>query len=192
MGTGYIPTTVGLGGFDTNGDLKMDCWKNVTGVAPTAAQNGTGTPGTTAVSSPYGSAPNRPNDWHFGTDYISTVGVNYGEGQSVHAIANSIVIQTGYTETNGNYVKIQHFDGRASYYLHLKTISVSVGDALTAGRVVGTMNCTGNCSSGGVRGAQQGTHVHVELRTNPQDGRDEDQHTTTLDSQQYNNNCPAN
>ncbi len=187
-GGGGPPTTVGLGGFDNNGDLKMDCWKNTTGPGPGANGNNSGTR-STAVSSPYGASSSRPGDWHYGVDYVSTVSTNYGEGQAVHAIANSVVLEAGYNDYNGNYVKLHHSDGMASYYLHLKSVSVAPGDTLTAGRVIGYMNCTGNCYGGGVRNAQKGTHVHVELRSSDTATRQDD-HSTTSDPTAYNNTCP--
>lgn len=188
-GQNGAPGGGGLGGFDTNVDQKMDCWKDVTGAAPAATTVPESGKHTTAVSSPYGYSATRPGNWHYGTDYVSTKSENYGEGEYVHAISNAVVLAAGETAANGKYVKLGHYDGKASYYLHLKSISLTVGMQITAGRVVGTMNCTGNCYGGGVRNAQSGTHVHVEVRSDTAATRSDD-HGTTEDPQAYNNRCP--
>ncbi len=58
----------------------------------------------------------------------------------------------------GNYVKIQHADGKFTYYAHMKTWSVAVsnGQAVTCGQKLGEM---------GSSGSSTGPHVHFEVRT---------------------------
>jgi hypothetical protein len=57
----------------------------------------------------------------------------------------------------GNYVKIQHADGKTTYHAHLKdgSIAVSVGDHVSCGQKVGESASSGNSS---------GYHQHFEVR----------------------------
>ena len=161
---------------DADADGVLDCWRDVT-LAPSVPP----------ATGPYGQLAGR---FHYGVD-ITSGGANYGIGSPVLAIATGTVAQAGYTEANGNYVKINHDDGRASYYLHLQGIdhTVTVGTLTVPGRMVGTMNCTGNCYGGGIRGADQGTHLHLEVRTSHTALRAEDG-STTIDPTEYSGTCP--
>jgi murein DD-endopeptidase MepM/ murein hydrolase activator NlpD len=162
--------------FDVNRDGKLDCWRSLTTLS--------------AVSSPYGAAPNRPGDWHYGSD-ITSGDPNYGLGAPVRALANGVIQEAGNTIANGNYVKLNHDDGRASYYLHLQTINswMVPGARVIPGMVLGYMNCTGNCYSGGQRGVVQGTHLHVEVRTSHTAARDSSRHSTTINPVTYAGSC---
>jgi len=57
----------------------------------------------------------------------------------------------------GNYVVIQHSDGNYTLYAHLHadTITVSAGDSVEQGQVIGKMGTSGNST---------GTHLHFEVR----------------------------
>jgi hypothetical protein len=57
----------------------------------------------------------------------------------------------------GNYVKLQHSDGRTTYYAHLKkwSVLVEVGQSITCGDKLGEM---------GSSGYSTGPHVHFEMR----------------------------
>jgi murein DD-endopeptidase MepM/ murein hydrolase activator NlpD len=59
----------------------------------------------------------------------------------------------------GNYVALQHADGKATYYAHLKTWSLTVanGDTVSCGQKLGEM---------GSSGYSTGPHVHFEVRVN--------------------------
>ncbi|MGH3916526.1 MAG: M23 family metallopeptidase [Pseudonocardiaceae bacterium] len=58
----------------------------------------------------------------------------------------------------GNLVKIEHSGGYFTYYAHLKTISVSVGQSVTRGQKIGTL---GNTSK---PGNNITPHLHYEVR----------------------------
>lgn len=60
---------------------------------------------------------------------------------------------TGY----GVHVRVQHEDGYLTIYAHLANFSVSVGDRVELGDVVGLSDNTGNST---------GPHLHFELRHN--------------------------
>lgn len=57
----------------------------------------------------------------------------------------------------GNYVKLQHADGKVTYYAHMKqwSVAVSVGQYVTCGQKLGEM---------GSSGYSTGPHLHFEVR----------------------------
>ncbi len=57
----------------------------------------------------------------------------------------------------GNYTCIDHGGGLSTCYAHQQSFSVSVGDTVSQGEVIGTTDCTGHCF---------GPHVHFEVRVN--------------------------
>lgn len=72
-----------------------------------------------------------------------------------------------YDGTGGNYVVIKHDDGYWTYYGHLDSVDLSVGDKVTTNSRVGIMGATGLAS---------GVHLHFEVwkggqwqRINPRD-----------------------
>ncbi|ULO07591.1 M23 family metallopeptidase [Paenibacillus sp. 19GGS1-52] len=62
-------------------------------------------------------------------------------------------VKSGY----GNVVIINHLNGYETYYGHMSSISVSVGQRLEQGAKVGIMGSTGRST---------GTHLHFEIRKN--------------------------
>lgn len=60
----------------------------------------------------------------------------------------------------GNHIIIDHGNGLQTLYAHMEYLSVSVGDQVTQGQVIGKMGRTGN-----VRG-RTGIHLHFEVRVN--------------------------
>lgn len=57
----------------------------------------------------------------------------------------------------GNYVVISHGDGTSTLYGHLASVSVSSGQSVSAGQVVGVIGSTGFST---------GYHLHFEIRVN--------------------------
>lgn len=64
--------------------------------------------------------------------------------------------------TYGTYVVIQH-DGYRTYYAHMSSRTVSVGDTVSKGEVIGYSGNTGRVSGSGT-GPYAGTHLHFEIR----------------------------
>jgi murein DD-endopeptidase MepM/ murein hydrolase activator NlpD len=60
-------------------------------------------------------------------------------------------------DSYGKYVVISHGNGWTSYYAHLNSFSVSVGQSVARGRQIGTVGSTGGSS---------GPHLHYEQRYN--------------------------
>jgi murein DD-endopeptidase MepM/ murein hydrolase activator NlpD len=79
-------------------------------------------------------------------------------GDTVRSVWDGIV---RYARPNrggyGNLIIIRHHNGLETYYAHLDSIIVNVGDVVTKGQMVGAMGATGRVT---------GSHLHFELRQN--------------------------
>lgn len=88
-------------------------------------------------------------------------GIDYGipNGTPVKAAASGTVAMVAFENGGyGNYVKLAHTDGATqynTYYAHLTNASVSAGQKVNAGDVIGFSNNTG---------ASTGPHLHFGLR----------------------------
>ena len=99
-------------------------------------------------------------------------GVWYGD--PICAIKSGKVIAAydeGYFSTDnilwtyGTYVVIEHEDGMRSYYAHLKSRTVSVGDTVSGGEIVGYSGNTGRTNPEPTASKPYaGTHLHFEIR----------------------------
>lgn len=78
-------------------------------------------------------------------------------GKPVYASAGGRVISASYSGGYGKLIQIQHSNGYITYYAHLSSIDVSVGDTVVQGQQIGRIGSTGNSS---------GPHLHFELRIN--------------------------
>jgi len=74
---------------------------------------------------------------HFGTDYAAP------HGTPIMTTANGVVIQTGYTSGNGNFVKVKHNQTYTTQYLHMSRIAVKKGQHVTQGETIGYVGSTG-------------------------------------------------
>lgn len=124
-------------------------------------------------------ALNRQLDWtgqtwndglpHFGRVYDQHTGVDYPMAlrSDVAAARDGTVldVEGGFGTSQygafGNFVLLQHADGRRSLYYHLASaaeggIGVAVGGAVAAGQPIGRSGCSGKC---------YGAHLHFELLT---------------------------
>lgn len=89
--------------------------------------------------------------YHTGLDFSSPVGT------PLHAPAAGVVTNAGIGPASGwagNYVAIKYPDGTQTLMAHMSTTSVSVGQAVSACQLVGTV---------GVTGRSFGPHVHLEV-----------------------------
>ncbi|MBQ3490167.1 MAG: G5 domain-containing protein [Clostridia bacterium] len=67
--------------------------------------------------------------------------------------------------TYGTYVVIEHDNGMRSYYAHLKSRTVSVGDTVSGGEIIGYSGNTGRVNPAPTAGKPYaGTHLHFEIR----------------------------
>lgn len=74
---------------------------------------------------------------HKGTDYAAAYGT------PIVSTANGVVVKSGYTGGNGNYVKVKHNDTYSTQYLHMTKRKVKVGQRVKQGQVIGTVGSTG-------------------------------------------------
>jgi murein DD-endopeptidase MepM/ murein hydrolase activator NlpD len=89
--------------------------------------------------------------YHTGLDFSSPVGT------TLRASAAGVVTNAGFGSASGwagKYVTIRHSDGSQTLLAHMSTTSVSVGQAVSACQVVGTVGMTGRAF---------GPHVHFEV-----------------------------
>lgn len=85
---------------------------------------------------------------HAGADYAAP------EGTPVFPVAPGKVIEAGPKGGYGNYVKVQHADGRVTAYAHLRNINVKKGETIDAEDVIGGVGSTGRST---------GPHLHLEV-----------------------------
>lgn len=108
-------------------------------------------PLTGKVSSPYGY---RSDPFSGALKYHKGVDVAVAEGTEVRAVAKGTVTASAYNGIGGNYVVIDHGDGRESYYGHLQTRTVAKGDVVELGEIIGLSGKTGKVT---------GAHLHFQL-----------------------------
>lgn len=101
---------------------------------------------------------------HGGIDIAS---VPAGTSPPVYAARSGTVETVTYDGTGGNYVVIKHDDGYWTYYGHLDSVDLVVGEKVTTSSRVGIMGSTG---------LAKGIHLHFEVwkggqwqRINPRD-----------------------
>ncbi len=75
--------------------------------------------------------------FHNGTDIVAKLGAK------VFPIADGIVIQKGFKQSDGNYIIIQHTDGYKSMYSHLSRFSCEIGDRVNIKQAIGKVGATG-------------------------------------------------
>lgn len=108
------------------------------------------------VTSPYGieRTINGVKSIHKGIDLISNSG-----DREVKSIGDG-VIRGNFNDPNGfgNYVSIEHLDGKRVIYAHLESFKKKAGDVVKAGDVIGIEGSTGRST---------GIHLHLEVRETP-------------------------
>lgn len=97
------------------------------------------------LNSPYGY---RGGKLHTGTD----IGGSYGS--NIYASNNGVVVESGYTDYNGNYIIINHNNGYYTTYGHLSKRLVQAGETVEMGQVIGKMGQTGYAT---------GVHLHFSI-----------------------------
>lgn len=79
----------------------------------------------------------KENRAHHGTDYAAPTGT------PIMSTADGIVIETGFNNGNGNYVKIKHNATYTTQYLHMSKILVRKGQRVAQGQTIGLVGSTG-------------------------------------------------
>ncbi|MBQ8747366.1 MAG: peptidoglycan DD-metalloendopeptidase family protein [Clostridia bacterium] len=110
------------------------------------------------VTSPFGirvdPVTGNPRAQHDGIDLVLWKG--WGALSAVGAAWDGIVKTVSYDGSRGNYVVINHGGDVETHYYHLAngSVTVALGDHVTAGDVIGQMGSTG---------ASTGAHLHFQL-----------------------------
>ncbi len=92
-----------------------------------------------------------------GTRFHAGIDMGSVSGQEVYASKSGVVIRSDWAGGYGNVVIVEHGGGFSSLYAHLLSRSVSTGDFVQAGQVVGLLGSTG---------LSTGPHLHFEIRVN--------------------------
>ena len=82
-------------------------------------------------------------------------------GQPYYASQGGEVIIADWHKSFGNYVVVDHGDGKQTLYAHSKSLNVKKGDIVKKGQQLGLMGDTGNVT---------GPHLHYEVRIKKADG----------------------
>lgn len=73
----------------------------------------------------------------------------------IHAVKGGVVSISGWDNSYGNYVVVQHGDGNSSLYAHMNSRAVKKGDTVAQDEVIGYVGTTGSST---------GYHLHLEIR----------------------------
>ena len=88
---------------------------------------------------------------HAGEDFAVS------EGTPLASMSTGTVAFAGQESGYGNLVQIRYWDGTISYYGHMSRISVTEGDVVAPGQIVGFSGNTGHST---------GPHLHLEIHPN--------------------------
>ncbi|GAB76844.1 Murein DD-endopeptidase MepM and murein hydrolase activator NlpD, contain LysM domain [Austwickia chelonae] len=87
--------------------------------------------------------------FHYGIDLAAPLGT------PLRAMSSGVVTYAGQMSGYGNIVQIRYWDGTVSYYGHMNSIAVRVGQKVQPGQFVGQLGNTGQST---------GPHLHLEIR----------------------------
>jgi murein DD-endopeptidase MepM/ murein hydrolase activator NlpD len=88
--------------------------------------------------------------FHWGTDLAAPLGT------PIMAIGDGTVIAAGPASGFGNWVVIDHHNGYVSIYGHMRILTVTRGQQVSAGQLIAYV---------GSEGVSTGAHLHIEIRT---------------------------
>lgn len=103
-----------------------------------------------SITSRFGASSYRRSSRHTGLDIANS------KGTPIKAAAGGTVSYASWKGPYGNLIVIDHGGGIQTYYGHLSSIGVSVGQSVGQGQVIGAMGSTGNST---------GPHLHFEIRS---------------------------
>ncbi len=79
-------------------------------------------------------------------------------GTRLNAMANGTVTAVGFENGGGNYLRIRYDNGYETFYCHLQSSNVKVGDRVLCGQEVAKSDNTGIYTTG--------AHLHMEVKIN--------------------------
>lgn len=103
------------------------------------------------ITSRFGAASSRRVSKHTGLD------IGASTGTPIKASANGTVTFSGYKDSYGYMVVINHGNGVETYYGHCSKLYVTAGQQVNQGDVIAAVGNTGNST---------GPHLHLEIRVN--------------------------
>jgi len=95
--------------------------------------------------------------YHTGLDFAAA------SGTPIVSVAHGTVTYVGYDGAYGNKTEITLDDGTVIWYAHQTSQTVSIGDEVQPGELIGYVGSTGNVT---------GPHLHLEVRMPSTDGLD--------------------
>lgn len=95
---------------------------------------------------PTGSTP-----WHDAIDISAAAGTN------VLAAYDGVVERVDVNQYRGNYIVLQHADGVTTEYAHLQDTTITTGQSIKAGDIIGHVGSTG---------ASTGPHLDFKIKVN--------------------------
>ena len=95
--------------------------------------------------------------YHKGIDIARPNGATTIEGTAIIASADGVVTVSGYSESAGYWIAIDHGNGYVTKYMHNMKNVVSVGDTVSRGQVIGYLGNTGRST---------GAHLHFQIELN--------------------------
>ena len=105
-----------------------------------------------SVSSPFG---DRVHPITGEADHHNGIDLAAERGTRIVAAASGVVTESGYDETAGNYVRIDHGGGWMTLYAHCDSLIAEKGTVLNAGDVIAYVGTTGSST---------GYHLHFGIR----------------------------
>lgn len=110
-------------------------------------------PGEYTISQPFGK---RVHPLTGNITYSNGIGVQTGEGTFVVAVADGTVVESDYSETQGNYVKLEHGEVTFTLYGHVSGVDWKQGDTVKQGEVLGYVDQSGTST---------GPHLYMEFQS---------------------------
>nr|VFJ69468.1 MAG: Peptidase family M23 [Candidatus Kentron sp. DK] len=86
----------------------------------------------------------------------TAIDIKNPKGDPVYSIRDGVVVEVGYTNGSGNYLKVDHANGFQSSYSHTAT-NLTSGDSVRYGQIIGSSDGSG---------IGTGPHLHFVLRRN--------------------------
>ena len=92
-----------------------------------------------------------PDNSHTGIDIAAETGTN------INAVADGVIVFSGYSEGYGNYIIIKHNEKLSTLYAHCSQLLYKKGTEVKKGEVVALVGNSGKAT---------GSHLHLELLVN--------------------------
>ncbi|HPS00130.1 MAG TPA: M23 family metallopeptidase [Candidatus Sumerlaeota bacterium] len=109
------------------------------------------------VSSPFGDRDRPKGAMGYGSKNHKGTDIAVSEGSRVYAAAPGVVVKSGSSWSQGNYVVLSHGGGYETSYYHLYDRAVPVGKQVRAGQLIGHSGDTG---------ISTGPHLHFQIEKN--------------------------